>query len=120
MSDLFDERWYRSKYGAAISDPISHYLTRGAGAGCEPGPNFNTRWYFERSPQAGSTDLTPLEHYLKHGVAAGVSSSPQTDPLFQEFDEEYYKANNADIAAVPISPFAHYVLYGRAEGRFSQ
>jgi hypothetical protein len=117
MTDLFDARWYRSKYGAAIEDPITHYLTTGAAAGFDPGPNFNSRWYLERSSKASSAENTLLEHYLQHGAPAGIEPAPEAHPDFAEFDEEYYVQNNQDIAAIPISPFAHFVLYGKAEGR---
>jgi hypothetical protein len=117
MTDLFDARWYRSKYGAAIEDPITHYLTTGAASGFEPGPNFNSRWYLECSSNAGSAEGTLLEHYLQHGAAAGIEPSPAAHQDFAEFDEKYYVQNNPDIAGIPISPFAHYVLYGKGEGR---
>jgi glycosyltransferase involved in cell wall biosynthesis len=117
MTDLFDARWYRSKYGAGIEDPISHYLTTGAASGLEPGPNFNSRWYVERSSGAVSGDITLLEHYLEHGASAGIEPSPESHPDFAEFDPDYYIQNNPDLASIQISPFAHFVLYGKAEGR---
>jgi hypothetical protein len=117
MTDLFDARWYRSKYGAAIEDPIAHYLTTGAASGFEPGPNFNSRWYLERSSTAPSGEGTILEHFLQHGAPAGIEPSPEAHADFADFDADGYVQNNPDIAGIPISPFAHYILYGKAEGR---
>jgi glycosyltransferase involved in cell wall biosynthesis len=117
MTDLFDARWYRSKYGAAIADPITHYLTTGAASGFEPGPNFNSRWYLERSENASSSEDTLLEHYLEHGTPAGIEPSPDAHPDFADFDQDYYIQNNPDLTSIQISPFAHFVLYGKAEGR---
>lgn len=45
-SGLFDEAWYRKRYGVpAAVDPVRHYLLEGAAKGYDPNPLFDTAYY---------------------------------------------------------------------------
>lgn len=55
--------------------------------------------------------LSSVEHYLSTGEDAGRMPSSYFDP-------EFYRTAYPDVADAECSPLDHYILHGRAEGRF--
>jgi GT2 family glycosyltransferase len=67
--------------------------------------------YYEQA--AGRTFRTrgaAVLHYLLVGSALGLRPHP-------DFDPTYYRQANPDVVAAGYEPFAHYLRYGRQEGR---
>lgn len=54
-----------------------------------------------------------LSHYLLIGSAAGLRPRPDFDPLA-------YWRQNPDVAEAGYEPFAHFLRFGRAEGRLTR
>ena len=54
---------------------------------------------------------TALSHYLTYGWNNRLSPNPF-------FDCEWYLCVNPDVARAKLLPFAHYIEYGEAEGRW--
>jgi len=52
----------------------------------------------------------PVRHYLAVGGFEGLDPSA-------EFDSDWYRINNPDVAAAGVNPLVHYVRYGQQEGR---
>lgn len=73
-SEFFDADWYCGTHfldRAAPRDPASHYLTKGAKAGFDPGPRFSSHRYLAAYPDVAREGINPLLHYLIHGQAEG-------------------------------------------------
>ncbi len=66
-SPYFDSKWYESKYDFDDVDPIDHYWKIGFALGYNPGPDFNTRDYYECNPDVEEFGLNPLVHYELYG-----------------------------------------------------
>jgi hypothetical protein len=68
-SGLFDPAWYIASQpdlaGSGL-DPVWHYLLRGAAAGADPGPYFDSAAYRAEHPDIAEA---PLAHALRHGAA---------------------------------------------------
>ncbi len=79
-SAFFDSAWYSKVYAdVAISsdtDPVRHFLRRGAAEGRKPHPMFNTKWYLEQNPDVKVSNINPLIHFLLFGWKEGRNPSP--------------------------------------------
>jgi hypothetical protein len=143
---LFDAAFYLAEYpevAAAGCDPLWHFCRNGWREGRMPNPAFDPGWYLQTYPDAAGAN--PLPHYARKGERAGRRPSEQFDPaayrrlaglpkqqpaladfvarctgarpLPGSFDAQWYLQINTDVAAAGRHPFAHYVMYGAAEGR---
>ena len=111
-SGLFDTDYYLTQAldaAAANTNPVIHFLLRGAAQGLSPNPLFDTNYYVVRNPEVRTRDLNPLVHYLETGSRDGREPNPQFDPRW--YRETYPQSANGGL-----DPLAHYVLVGRAEG----
>ncbi len=102
-SGVFDEDWYRARYGDLgrwAKDAIGHYLDHGAERGHDPSVLFWTDWYAARHPDSRRYGGGPLAHYLM-----GQGTNP--NPLF---DDAHYLSQAGDIGAT--SALAHYLASG--------
>jgi len=77
--------------------------------------DFGLEQFFEEdhyalSDEARKMGMRPLDHYLKIGERLGYSPSVRFDP-------KYYARTYGDVASYEGGLLAHYVRYGRAEGR---
>ena len=112
-SGLLDRDWYIAKYGDLLSkhqDPLSHFLSVGAGMGLCPSPLFDTQWYKENNPDVVHIGNNPLAHYLRFGAYEGRRPNPL-------FDSAWYLNAYPDIRAAGFNPLVHYMRYGLAEKR---
>jgi len=77
-SGLFDETWYRDRYGVRgpLETLIRHYLAVGFHDGFSPGPGFDGIEYYRRYRDVANLGINPLEHYVKFGKAEGRSAPP--------------------------------------------
>jgi hypothetical protein len=69
-SQLFDAAWYvacHKDLAESGADPVWHYVVRGAPAGADPGPWFDTAAYLAAHPDAKAN---PLAHAIRHGHVA--------------------------------------------------
>lgn len=87
-SGLFDEQWYLSQVGEPLpagTDPLTHYLEVGQGAGISPHPVFDVDSYVQTladRKMKASSEVAPsaaLLHYLTVGAARGVGAHPMVD-----------------------------------------
>ncbi len=94
---------------------------------------FDPAYYAAQNPdvvQAVGEDEAALElHYSTFGAAEGRAANAQeavalnakTPVSFEEFDPAYYAEQNPDVTVLlgtdPAALYAHYVLFGAAEGR---
>ena len=108
-SGLFDERFYRSRAGelAASCDPIDHYLRVGWRE-LDPNQLFETNWYARTYASVLKREDNPLLDFIRH--------SPARNPGPQ-FDAARYLEDYPDVAASGANPLAHYLRFGRFEGR---
>jgi hypothetical protein len=70
---------------------------------------FDADWYAARYPECGGAPFAAI-HYLRTGAFEGHDPGP-------DFDTAAYLRANPDVTAARIPALAHYLLYGRAEGR---
>jgi hypothetical protein len=66
-SPLFDAGWYiacHTELADTGADPVWHYVLRGAPAGADPGPYFDTAAYRAAHPDLGGN---PLAQAIRHG-----------------------------------------------------
>jgi hypothetical protein len=106
-ANLFDAQYYRATYleiGAG-TNPLFHYLLRGAFELKKPHPVFDPAFYKKKYPDVGGAN--PLGHYLRH-------AHRQPTPFF---DPAFYLENNPDVRKTRIPPLLHYVTHGAEEGR---
>ncbi len=147
-SRIFDAEWYKTNYpdvGAERSDPISHYLQKGARLGCRPHLLFDPAWY-EAARGSERRDPNPLIDYILHGAREGVEPSPYfSTPFYRKicgglgrltplghfvahgssnnliptplFDRHWYLENNPDVRQAGFDPFLHFVASGARDGR---
>ena len=60
-SDLFDEGWFREKYGISQDiDPIIYYLENWATQDLNPSPHFDTKWYLTEYVDVKKNGMNPL------------------------------------------------------------
>lgn len=81
-SALFDGDWYLRQYPElqkdrlARRDPALHYYRKGASLGLNPGPDFDTQWYWANYPDVRSTGINPLVHFVLFGQGEGRAGKP--------------------------------------------
>lgn len=111
LSRFFDYQYYCESHPEidwTITDPLIHYLGRGARRNWAPHPIFDPVFYTETAMSAEdrAVGLSPLEHFE-------LSSEPRKRPLAL-FDLLYY-ARNSDLIRMCL--VTHYVEHGFREGR---
>ncbi|KAF1708916.1 hypothetical protein CSC70_12540 [Pseudoxanthomonas kalamensis DSM 18571] len=135
-SGLFDLDWYLRRHPgvSTIEDAIAHYLSAGASADLDPGPEFSSNHYLSVNPDVAAADMNPLLHYLQFGRVEGrrryrIDAPPPhavPAPFEKEramiadtalFDADYYLATYDDVRSVGMEPLQHYLEYGAGEGR---
>ncbi|MFO0677930.1 MAG: glycosyltransferase [Polyangiaceae bacterium] len=80
-SGLFDEPWYRLRYGIeAGDDPIRDYLEFGVAQGRNPAPWFDTRFYMLHCPDVVEAKIQPFLHFVLYGSAEGRPPSQDMAP----------------------------------------
>ncbi|MEO6786301.1 MAG: hypothetical protein ABI318_09235 [Chthoniobacteraceae bacterium] len=112
--DLFDSKWYLTKYHDVIStgkDAFRDYQLRGWKEGRAPHPLFDPEWYLSKNPDIKCAGTDPFTHYLEHGWKEGRDPHPS-------FRCRWYLKQNSDVADAGIEPLAHFVSQGWREGRF--
>jgi hypothetical protein len=78
-------------------------------AAVETSEFFDANWYAARHPECGGAPFAGI-HYLRTGAFEGHDPGP-------DFVTAAYLRANPDVTAARIPALAHYLLYGRAEGR---
>ncbi|NLH94246.1 MAG: hypothetical protein GX466_08570 [Candidatus Cloacimonetes bacterium] len=126
-SNLFDKEYYLANNpDVALSkiDPLNHYIQFGGTEGSDPGPYFSSAWYLTSYEDVKNSGINPLVHYLRFGKKEkrGIKPAEGLDQLALIrssglFDEEFYLANNPDVAQAQIDPLVHYFYYDGFEGR---
>jgi hypothetical protein len=111
-ANLFDPEYYRATYPeiGPGTNPLIHFLLRGAFEHRKPHPLFDPAFYSEKYLDVTASGANPLTHYLRRGAAQQRQPMPFFDPVF-------YLAHNPDVRAAAIPPLLHYVRYGANEGR---
>ncbi len=107
-------------------EPFTHYVRVGLAEGRQLfrsitagdraaeaiiGLSIETDYY--RSQVGDLGNMTAALHYILVGESQGLSPTPDFDPV-------QYKRLNADVRRSGILAYAHFMLYGRAEGRIGQ
>jgi glycosyltransferase involved in cell wall biosynthesis len=94
--------------------------------------DFDPTIYAALNPDIAAAGMNPVTHYLEFGISEGRSykegRSVDTAPVpvsapaavDDEFDAEYYVANNPDVASAGVDPYQHYLNHGKAEGRLGR
>ena len=77
-SPLFDAEWYARRYPdcGRPERAAEHYLLKGAFAGNDPGPGFDTRAYYRANPDVAAAGWPALAHFHLHGQAEGRRLRP--------------------------------------------
>lgn len=111
-SGAFDPAWYKSHHMAGLPDwlpPLTHYIATGRHTGLAPNAYFDPAWYREQiGPGLALPDV--LIHYVKDGWREMQDPGP-------DFSLERYLEAYPDLKKGSIDPLAHYLVYGRREGR---
>lgn len=117
----FDLNFYKTTYPEAEANPLIHYLNIGqrqrrytnreqlAADLVSIQSEFDAEYYLEQTDDPAAL-VDPAKHYLVSGVLEGLLPSP-------DFNAAFYEERYPDIAKGPMQPFAHYVQFGRNEGR---
>jgi len=126
-SNLFDKEYYLANNpDVALSgiDPLNHFIQFGGSERRDPGPYFSSAWYLTSNEDVKNSEINPLVHYLMFGKKEkrGIKPAEGLDQFAMIrssglFDEEFYLANNPDVAQAQIDPLEHYLYYGGFEGR---
>lgn len=102
---------YGRAEGRLLPTPLEHR------AGTMPGiaairDEFDAAFYLSQYPDVRESGADPVEHYWLTGWREGRDPTP-------EFSTRHYLESNPDLltAALPMNPFWHYLVSGRAEGR---
>jgi len=107
---LFDVDYYLTAnpdVAAAGLDPLAHFLSVGAAEGRNPNPFFDCAFYRTQQPDAGT--VNPLVHFDAGGWQSARPSAA--------FDSVHYVARYEDVRRSGGNPLAHFLEWGRAEGR---
>lgn len=70
---------------------------------------FDDAWYRQICPDV-ARGASAVHHYVMVGADLGLDPNP-------DFSSQGYLLANPDVASAGANPFAHYLQYGRAEGR---
>jgi hypothetical protein len=119
---FFDVAAYAAQQGTPERDSLAamrHYEAKGAKAGVNPGPDFDTQWY-ARVYAAEIGKRNPLAHYLQEGRKAGFHPTPaqhlKSGSGIACFDAEWYLAQHPELVEMGLSPWAHYDAIGWRKG----
>lgn len=108
---LVDRAWYLAQHpdvAASGEDASAHYHRVGWTLGFNPDPWFDTTYYLRANPDVAGAD--PLAQFEAAGWRQGREPS-------LAFSDRQYLLANPDVAATGKNPLAHYLAYGRTEGR---
>jgi glycosyltransferase involved in cell wall biosynthesis len=107
-SRMFDREWYADNYPEVSQiyiDEATHYVLLGANELLNPGPNFSTRYYFQKHQDIRQVGMNPLAHYENWGRGEGRAILPayldcaRTDPAISASqcasDASYWCDDNA-------------------------
>ncbi|SOD98720.1 hypothetical protein [Caenispirillum bisanense] len=95
----------------------------------DDGTLFDRAFYLEQNPDVAAAAVDPAQHFLLFGRDEGRDPfDPEAPPAPGDagiveledgtlFDPAYYLLQNPDVAAAAMDPLAHYVEFGRLEGR---
>jgi len=124
-SGLFSTFYYLSRYPdvwKAKVDPLAHYCEKGWKEGRQPSSEFDVGAYLKNSPEAVKDN--PLIHYIRSNKKNAHPNKSKlnvsNDALNSQsngFDENYYLANNQDVAEKGIDAYRHFSDHGWKEGR---
>ena len=111
---VFDSEWYADQH-PDLADlgwvPIYHYVHFGWRSGASPNSIFDAKWYVRRYlKDERKSDVEPLSHYLAEGASKRYWPSAMFDPAA-------YLDLHVDVKEAGVDPLAHYVQYGKKEGR---
>lgn len=103
-SGLFDEAWYREQLpaGAAVDDPVAHFVHEGAAARLQPHPLFDPASYLEVDPAAARSGADPFTHFLSRGAARLLDPHPL-------FDSRLVADRHPEAADHPLGPLGWYL-----------
>jgi GT2 family glycosyltransferase/glycosyltransferase involved in cell wall biosynthesis len=109
---VFDAHWYVKRYPevAGQKSPLQHYIERGAVAGLQPHPLFDSARYLRLNQDVAAAGINPLVHYLRFGWREGRSPHPL-------FDDKWYLSNYPNVAKRGINPLIDFIEVGAAKGR---
>jgi glycosyltransferase involved in cell wall biosynthesis len=113
VDNYLDPSWYVRHYPDLANARVSareHYLNRGWRERRQPNPYFDPDHYRAQLPQALRSDEPELLDYATRGWLAGLNPSPR-------FDVAHYATTHQDVLVAGLEPLAHYIRFGRAEGR---
>lgn len=123
---LFDENYYLSRYPdvRAAGDGWAHFEKHGLSEGRKPRADFDPVYYRARYGAEVGVE-NPFRHWVSVGRAKGLKGHPwiedstlDDDALMRaEFDADFYRSKNPDVARTGIDPFEHFLAYGWKEGR---
>ncbi len=121
-SGQFDADYYRTAHAqlsGSDRDLLAHYLLHGSAGGRRPNPLFDPKWYRNTYLAEPKSDDEPLVHFVTKGQAAGNYPCEEIARLDRssEFDPDYYRADNPDLAGSDRDLLTHYLLHGSSEGR---
>ena len=149
-SGLFDLEYYHARnLDLAGVDGFRHFIDNGHREGRPFSRLFDTAWYLEEYPEAGTRGGGPLLDYLGHprgardpnpffSNAAYLAALGDRDtggraplvhylqagaeeglPVGDAFDATYYRSVYPDVAASGLPALVHFLTIGRAEGRLA-
>ncbi len=121
----------------AHRNPLLDYIRHGRDPDAlDPTPYFSTRWYNRYHRDVAAEGLHPLSHYIRYGAAENRRVAPfgHRNPLLDyirhgrdadaldpnpDFSSQSYNSVHRDVFDAGLNPLAHYIAYGRAEGRLT-
>lgn len=110
---LFDPDYYvRCNPGLKDSrtNPLRHFLTRGAFESRDPHPLFSVAYYLKQNPQVAERGINPLCHYMEIGAGEGQNPHPL-------FDAKFYLREYGRQLGKETNPLLHYLETGISDGR---
>jgi len=113
-SPYFSPAFYCAHYRDAesfLNSPqaaYKHFLEIGIEEHRQPGPYFDTAYYFDKNPILEEVGIDPLSHYCRFGAAEGKSPCPLFDPDF--YRETCPEADCDDL-------FGHYLAHQHDDRR---
>lgn len=142
---FFDESWYLSQNpdvaqavrAGVVPNGQVHYLLSGYAEGRQPAKGFidtslpfDEAAYLARNPDVAAavragTFSSGLAHYAVYGYRESSRIDNTSPPASTKpYSEDFYLYDNPDVASavaqgVYANGYAHYILYGRAEGRLT-
>ncbi len=114
-SNLFNKSYYRYSNQDLILadiDLLEHFILHGWKEGRSPNPHFNMELHLQNHPAFLTEDKNPIISMIMN--ERDMYNKIRNSKLFIE---QYYLANNEDVAAKKVDPVMHYIEYGFKEGR---